>query len=177
MKWIFETERLRLRELSCDDWPFIIELLNSPGWLRYIGDRNVRNQEDAIKYIQEGPQKSYRLNGFGLYMVETKAHSHPIGMCGLLKRDTLQCPDIGFAFLPEYGGKGYAFEVAQATLRFAKQDLNIMNVCAITKADNAKSIRLLEKLGLVYLREIRLPVAEENLLLYGTDRDSRVNPN
>lgn len=170
MKYILETERLMLRELQHGDASFIIQLLNSPGWLQYIGDRNVHTKEDAIRYINEGPRKSYRENGFGLYVVERKNNRIPIGICGLLKRETLQHPDIGFAFLPEFEGQGFAFEVAQAIMQHAKDHLKIANVCAITRADNVKSIKLLEKLGLVYVRQIRLPPAHEELLLYSTDQ-------
>ena len=170
MEYILETERLTVRELQYDDSSFIIQLLNCPGWLQYIGDRNVRTTEDAIRYIDEGPRKSYREKGFGLYVVETKNNRISIGICGLLKRDAIRHPDIGFAFLPEFEGHGYALEVAQAIMRYAKDYLKITNVCAITKADNVRSIRLLEKLGFVYVRQIRLPSTNEELLLYSTDQ-------
>ena len=100
MEAILQTERLLLREFTEDDAAFIVELLNSPGWIQYIGDRNIKTEEQAREYLNNGPLKSYRQNGFGLYMVEKKDDHTPIGMCGIIKRDTLNNPDIGFAFLP-----------------------------------------------------------------------------
>lgn len=168
MKPILETERLRLRELTLHDTGFIIELLNSPGWIRFIGDRNVKTEEQAVNYLQNGPLKSYLENGYGLYLVEKKDDQRAIGMCGILKRDTLEHPDIGFAFLPDFQGKGYGFEVAQATLRYAIDILGIPKVYAITLPDNIKSIRLLEKIGLWYIQPFCFPGSEEEVLLYSS---------
>lgn len=144
---ILETERLRLRKFTLDDTKFIIELLNSPGWIEFIGDRNVKTEEQAIEYLKNGPLKSYKQNGFGLSLVETK-DDQPIGMCGILKRDTLENPDIGFAFLPEFTGKGYAYEIANATLSYAINNLKISKISAITLPHNISSIKLLEKIGM-----------------------------
>ena len=166
MHYILDTARMRLRELTLDDAAFIIELLNTPGWMRFIGDRNVHSESQAITYLKEGPLKSYKNHGFGLYLAEEKDSAKAIGMCGLLKRDTLEHPDIGFAFLPEYTGKGYALEAAQATLQFANEQLQIPTVAAITKADNERSIGLLNKIGLRYKRRIRVPGNDGELLLY-----------
>lgn len=166
MDYILDTTRLRLRELTLDDASFIVELLNTPGWLRFIGDRNVRTTEQAIAYLKEGPLKSYNENGFGLYLAETKDPVVSVGICGLLKRDTLEHPDIGFAFLPQYEGKGFALEAAQATLRYAEEKLQISKVAAITKAENEKSIRLLQHIGLNYVRKVKLAGADGELLLY-----------
>src|SRR6478736_8102385 len=116
MKYILETERLQLRQFEIDDAEFIVELVNTPGWLKFIGDRNIKTTEDAIRYLQNGPMKSYQENGFGLSLVEEKGNRKSIGMCGILKRDSLENPDIGFALLPEFVGKGYAFEIALATV-------------------------------------------------------------
>lgn len=172
MKYILETERLRLREFSLDDTKFIIELLNSPGWLQFIGDRNVKTGEQAIAYLENGPIKSYLQNGFGLSLVEKKDDKKAIGMCGIIKRDNLENPDIGFAFLPEFNGKGYAFEIASATLAYAKEKLALSNISAITLAGNSKSIRLLEKLGLKFIRTVCFPNSNEELLLYSNETDS-----
>lgn len=150
MNTIFETERLRSRELTHIDTTFIIELLNTPGWLQFIGDKNVKTEEQAINYLEDGPLKSYRENGFGLYLVELKETTEPIGMCDLLKRTYLEKPDIGFAFLPTFGGQGYAHEIASALLVYAKEKLNIPAVMAIIVPGNRKSINLLEKLGLIF---------------------------
>src|SRR5687767_3229567 len=116
MKQILETERLRLREFTLNDTAFIIELLNSPGWLKYIGERNVKTEEQAINYLQNGPMKSYLENGYGLSMVEKKVDDTPIGMCGIIRRETLDNPDIGFAFLPGYEAQGHGYEIASAVL-------------------------------------------------------------
>lgn len=161
---ILETERLRLRQFTLDDTKFIIELLNSPGWIEFIGDRNVKTEEQAIQYLQNGPLKSYLQNGYGLSMVETK-DGQPIGMCGILKRETLENPDIGFAFLKEFTGKGYAYEIANATLSYAMSKLKIPKVSAITLPNNIKSIKLLEKIGMKLIKPF-LSEKNEELLLF-----------
>jgi len=166
MEYIIETERLRLREFNSEDSKFIVELVNSPGWLEFIGDRNIKTEEQAKIYLENGPIRSYHENGFGLSLVETKDGSLKIGMCGIIKRDNLEHPDIGFAFLPEYTGKGYAFEIANATLKFAVEKLEIPVVCAITQANNEKSIRLLEKIGLKFVKPITFSNEIVALLFY-----------
>ncbi len=163
---LLSTERLSLREFTLQDTAFIIKLLNSPGWLQFIGDRDVHSEEDAKKYLLNGPLKSYKENGFGLSMVTLKENELPIGMCGLLKRDTLEHPDLGFAFLPQFGGHGYAFEIAHALLAFAKNKWGIQKISAITLPDNSKSIRLLEKLGFQFESKFRLAPDKEELHLY-----------
>ena len=165
---ILETERLFLREFTLDDTTFIIELLNSPGWIKYIGDRNVRTTEEAIAYLKRGMLTSYKENGYGLCLVGIKGGNIPIGMCGILNRDTLEKPDIGFAFLSEYHGKGYAFEIAAATMNYAKETLLLPVIWAITVAYNQPSIKLLERIGFTFEKVIRLPDDEEELLLYST---------
>jgi RimJ/RimL family protein N-acetyltransferase len=168
MNLILETERLQLRELTLEDTDFVIELLNSEGWLRYIGDRNVKTKEQAIAYLQNGPLKSYQQNGFGLCLVQKKDNGEAIGMCGIIKREHLENPDIGFAFLPPFNGYGYAFEVASATMTYAKEQLKIAVISAITIPENSRSIRLLEKLSLQFIRPFYFPGSEEQLLLYST---------
>jgi RimJ/RimL family protein N-acetyltransferase len=162
--YILETQRLRLRQFTLDDTTFIIELLNSPGWIEFIGERNVKTEQQAAQYLQNGPLKSYARNGFGLSMVETK-DGQPIGMCGILKRETLENPDIGFAFLPEFTGKGYAYEIANATLAYAINDLKIPNVSAITLPHNIRSIKFLEKIGMKFIKSF-LSEKNEELLLF-----------
>lgn len=161
-----ETERLILAELSKEDSPFILELLNTPSWIRYIGDRNIRTLQDATDYILNGPQKSYEENGFGLFLVKIKNEDLPIGICGLIKRDYLNNPDIGFAFLPQYEGKGYAEEAAKSTLLYAKEIHQINNVSAITIKENTRSIKLLEKIGMQFEKSIHEPLTQEELLLF-----------
>src|SRR5688572_29537117 len=116
MKYILETERLKLREFDLEDASFIVDFMNSKDWLQFIGDRNVPNEDAAITFLKSGPLKSYVKNGFGLWLVEAKDTGAAIGMCGILKRDSLPNPDIGFALLPAHVGRGYAREVAKATL-------------------------------------------------------------
>lgn len=165
---ILETERLRLRPLVESDAPFILELVNDEAWLRYIGDRGVRNNADARNYIVQGPVASYAKNGFGLWLVELKADATPIGLCGLLRRDTLPDVDLGFAFLPAFRGQGYALEAGRATLAYGRAKLGLKRIVAVTLPANESSIRTLEKLGLRYEKMIRLtPDAEELQLFAG----------
>ena len=170
MKTILETERLRVREFDLDDSEFIIQLFNSPGWLKYIGDRKVKTIQQAQYYLENGPIKSYRENGYGLYLVEKKVDGTPMGMCGLLNRKNLEHPDIGFAFLPEYHGKGYAREVASAMLSHVREKLRIPTIAAITLPENLKSITLLEKIGLRYHKRFSFPNSAEELLLFVSSR-------
>src|SRR5687768_12396838 len=133
---LLETDRLILRELTLDDAPFILTLLNDPSFIRYINDKNVRNLEDARQYMLNGPMASYAQNGFGLHLVELKDSAVPIGVCGLLKREELPDPDIGFAFLPDYWGKGFALESASAVMNDARERLGLKRVLAIVSHDN-----------------------------------------
>lgn len=168
MHKILETERLILRQFELTDAKFIVELVNTPGWIEFIGDRNIRTEEAAINYLQNGPIKSYGENGFGLCMVELKDET-PIGMCGILRRDTLENPDIGFSFLPEFMGKGYAFEIANATVNYAKEHLNLKTILAITVPTNTRSRQLLEKIGLKFIKTIYTPADNEELMLFSTN--------
>ena len=165
---ILETQRLVLRQLSIDDAEFIRALLNQPSFIRYIGDKGVRNLDDARRYILEGPLQSYERNGFGLYLVELKDTGTPIGVSGLVKRDTLSDPDIGFAFLPQYWSKGYAVESAAAVMDYARQVLALERVLAITSPDNEASARLLAKIGLQFQRLIRLSEGASEVRLFST---------
>ena len=153
---ILETERLTLRKLSIDDAEFILKLLNEPSFLRYIGDKGVRNLDDARQYILRGPVASYEQNGFGMYLVELKENRMPIGISGLVKRDGLPDADIGFAFLPEYWSKGYAVESAAAVMTYARERLALGRILAITSPDNEASAKLLGKIGLRFERMIKL---------------------
>jgi RimJ/RimL family protein N-acetyltransferase len=165
--YILQTERLLLRQLTLTDTPFIIELLNTEGWIKYIGDRNVKTAEQARQYLSNGPIKSYADNGFGLYMVALQNNHIPIGMCGLIKRDYLPHPDIGYAFLPQYAGQGYAFEAAKAVLQYAFNHLQKEKILAITLADNASSVKLLQKLGMQYEEDFIDEKSNETLARYG----------
>jgi RimJ/RimL family protein N-acetyltransferase len=166
---VLETERLILRKLSLDDAGFILELLNDPSFLRYIGDKNVRNLEDARQYLLKGPLESYERLGYGLYLVALKSTGVPIGICGLIKRDTLEAVDIGFAFLPEFRTKGYGFESAAAVKEHGLKELDLGRLLAITNPDNTGSIRVLEKIGLRFDRMIRLAPDSPEIRLYSSD--------
>ncbi len=169
MTTILETNRLVIRQFTFDDTAFVIELLNSAGWLKFIGDRHVKTEEDAKNYLLNGPMKSYQEYGFGLSLVELKSDKTPIGMCGLLKRDFLENPDIGYAFLPEFNGQGYAFEAANATIIYAKETLNLPNIMAIVNADNQLSIRVLEKIGMTFKEFFIYPGEEDKKLLFSNE--------
>ena len=153
---VLETERLLLRLISVEDAEFFVELLNEPSFLRYIGDKKVRTLDDARNYILTGPVHSYESLGFGLYLVELKGSLTPIGICGLLKRDTLDDVDIGFAFLPKFWGNGYALESAKAIMVYGRDVMDLKRLLAITSPDNEASIALLGKLGFKYERLTRL---------------------
>jgi RimJ/RimL family protein N-acetyltransferase len=168
---ILETARLALYRLSVDDAPFILELLNDPGFVRFIGDRGVRTLEDARQYVLTGPVASYQQHGFGLWRVDRQSDRKPIGMCGLLKRDTLSYVDIGFAYLPAYRGQGYAYEAADAVMHYASRALGLRRVAGVARPDNAASIALLEKLGMRSEGTARIvPDGPEDRLFVGATR-------
>ena len=164
----FETDRLRLRRLVLDDAPFILRLVNEPSWLRFIGDRGVRNLDEARQYITGGPQRLYSAYGFGLFLVESRDDGQALGLCGLIKRDTLPDVDIGFAFLPEHWGRGYAREAAAATLRYARERHGLARVVAITSLDNTASGRVLEAVGMRFEGTLRLEAGSDEVRHYGT---------
>lgn len=161
---IAETERLILREFTSTDSHFIIQLLNTEGWLRNIGNRNVTNVAQAVEFIEERLRPSYIQNGFGFYVVESKDSKTALGMCGLVRRDGLENVDVGYAFLPEHFGKGYAFESTSRIVQFAKEKVGLKALDAITIAANAPSIKLLERLGFHF--ETNILLNEEELMLY-----------
>ena len=166
---ITETDRLRLRRLSLDDAEFILRLLNEPSFIQNIGDRGVRNIDDARAYILKGPIASYEKFGFGLWMVETRLESTPIGICGLLKRDVLEDVDIGYALLPEFWSQGYALESASAVMSHAGERLGLKRVVAVVNSENQSSIRLLEKMGFKYERMVRLSEDAAEIKLFAAE--------
>jgi ribosomal-protein-alanine N-acetyltransferase len=166
---LLETERLRLRKLSVDDADFILELLNEPAFIRNIGDRRVRTAEDARQYIQTRVIHSYETYGFGMYLVALKTNDLPIGICGPVKRDTLEDVDIGFAFLERHWSQGYASESASAMMAYAKEKLGIGRIVGIVDPANPGSIRVLEKLGLKFARMVRLSADDIELKLFTPD--------
>jgi RimJ/RimL family protein N-acetyltransferase len=163
---ILETERLTLRKLTVDDAPFMLDLLNQPSFIQFIGDRGVRTLDDARDFITKRYIEVYERLGFGIYLTLLKEGQTPIGICGLVKRDGLDDVDVGYAFLPQYWSKGYASESVSAVLVYAKDMLGIQRVLGITTPDNTGSIRVLEKAGLKFERMVKLPGDEAELKLF-----------
>lgn len=164
-----ETDRLLLTHLNAEDAEHILELLNEESFIRNIGDRGVRNLDDARGYIENGPMASYRQHGFGLNRVALRDCGPPIGICGLLQRDYLEHPDIGFAFLPRYWSQGYALEAAEAVLTHGRQTFQIARVLATTALDNLSSVHVLGKLGFRFDRLIKAPGYDEESRLFVRD--------
>ncbi len=164
---VLETARLRLRELAEEDAAFALELVNEPDWLRFIGDRGVRTLEDARKYLRDGPIASYRKNGFGLWAVEERSSGRLTGISGLIRRAELEDVDLGFAFLAQHRGKGFARESAAGVVELARERFGLARLVAITDPGNERSIRVLENIGFAFERRWRMPREEEGLSLYG----------
>ena len=162
---IVNTARLSIRQLTEDDASVILSLLNSQGFLDNIGDRNVRTLEQAKAYIQAGPMASYHDFGFGLYLVELTQTGEAIGMCGLIKRPSLEHIDIGYALLPQFCGKGYASEATAAIMQYGKS-LNLGPIVAIVSPHNHASKAVLMKLGLTFNRSLQLPGDGHEVELY-----------
>jgi [ribosomal protein S5]-alanine N-acetyltransferase len=164
---ILETERLILRRFTLADAPFILELVNTPTWLQFIGDKGVRDLVDAENYLKNGSLKSYEENGFGFYLVGEKLTQKSIGMCGFIKRQELENVDLGFAFLPDFFGKGFGHEIANATLEYGKGVLKFKKIVAIVDQRNLPSNALLQKLGFVFEKTIPFGEKKDLLNLYG----------
>ena len=162
-----ETPRLLIRRLDFDDAPFLVGLLNQPSFLANIGDRGVRSIEDAHRYLREGPMHMYEQHGFGLWHAARESDGVAVGMCGLLKRDILPDVDIGYAFLPEHWGVGYAFEAADAVMRHGVRKFHLNRLIGVVSEHNAPSIRVLEKLGMRFERMFAMHPDEPPVRLYG----------
>ena len=166
---VLSTARLVLARFVPDDAAFVLRLVNDTDWIRFIGDRGVRTEDDARAYLERGPIAMYARHGFGLWRVARREDGVPIGMCGLIKRDTLPDVDVGFAFLPEYRGSGYAAEAAAATMALASERYGLRRVVAIASPDNARSLRLLEKLGMTSEGTTPGSDPDDPTLLYACD--------
>ena len=166
MSDVLATSRLRLRVAASDDAPFYLELVNDPDFIAHIGDRGLRTLEAAARAIEDGPVLMQRTRGHSLYLVERIEDGLPVGMSGLIKRDTLEDVDLGYAFLPAYRGLGYAFEAAQAITAHARS-LGIPRLAAITNPANAASIGLLLKLGMRFERFAVLSEGQPGVNVYG----------
>jgi RimJ/RimL family protein N-acetyltransferase len=166
---ILETERLQLRWMTLDDAPMMFAVWNDPAFLRFVGDRGIRSLEEAEASMREGPVHLYAEYGYGPFRVSRREDGADIGVCGLYRRDGLDEPDIGFAFLPKFRGKGYGYEASVAVLDHARDELKLPRVAAIVSPANNASIALLEKLGMRYDKMMRLPGDEEDVSLYIID--------
>jgi RimJ/RimL family protein N-acetyltransferase len=166
--YILETPQLRIRKFTLQDAAFLVELLNTPLFLQFIGDRKVRTIADAEAYLKKGALASYEKNGFGMYLVEEKQTQAPVGACGLVDRPGLENIDMGFALLPEYIGLGYGLEVAKAVFDYAFSRLGLNKLVAIVMPENKRSIHILEKLGMHFEKMITLPDDDTQLMLFSS---------
>lgn len=173
---ICQSERLILRLLDHDDAPMILALLNEPSFIENIGDKGVRNLNDAKQYIDNGPLSMQKNLGFSMYCCQLRTTGEAIGLSGLVKRDGIEHPEIGFAFLPQYCQNGYGFESATAAITHANKQLNLPILQAICNPDNIASISLLTKLGFTYIKELLLPEIDTTIKLFekGLIEDSDV---
>ena len=166
---VLETERLVLSRLSYDHCEFIFELVNEPSFKQYIGDKDVNSMEDARRYLREGPIESYHLFGYGLFLVTLKDTKEPAGICGLVRREEFDDPDLGFAFLSRYRRNGYAGESAEAVLEYGFGSLELGRIIAIADPDNEPSVRLLERLGFVYECEVRMTGDDHDISMFAIE--------
>lgn len=166
---VLSTERLTLSELSFEDAEFIVQLLSDADFIRFIGDKGVRSIADAQQYLQSGPMDSYAKNGFGLYLVRLRTDGTRIGICGLVCRESLDDPDVGFALMPDFRCNGYAYESAAAVVQHARGNLGLGRLLGITNPDNRGSIRLLEKAGFAFERRVRLAPDSDEVNLYASE--------
>lgn len=163
---ILETVRLRIRETTVDDAEFILRLVNEPSFLSNIGDKGVRDLDDAKRFIEEGPWRRGQKPGHGQFIVELRGSGIPAGICGLLYREALDVTDVGFAFLPEHWGCGYAFEAAEAVMKYGYSTLGVGRIVGLTSEDNSPSIRVLEKLGMKYEKTVKMSDDDPGTVLY-----------
>ena len=166
---IHETPRLRLRELEPEDDAFVLELVNEPAWLRFIGDRDVHSLDDARRYIARGPAASYAKHGYGLWAVELRATAERLGICGLVRRQSLAHADLGFAFLARHWGHGYAREAASAVVELARERFHLPHLLAITDPDNTASKQVLERVGFHFEKSFRFGETGEELAMYARE--------
>jgi ribosomal-protein-alanine N-acetyltransferase len=160
------TDRLLLEPLSENDSEFILELVNSTGWLKFIGNKNIHARTDALAYIKNinsDQNRTYRT-------VKLKDGKSIIGIVTLIKRDYLEHKDIGFAFLPEFSGKGYAYEAANAVLTGLVRHGAFTDILAVTLPENTNSIKLLRKLGLRFEKEMK--IEDQTLHIYHASADN-----
>lgn len=160
------SDRLILKPVALQDAPFILELQNMPKWLKYIGDRNLKTVADTELYIKAKMIEHYKEHGYGNYVICHKEEGHKMGTCGLFNRPGLEGVDIGFALLPQFEGKGYGYESSVAIMEFARNSLKLKKLSAIVLPENQASVRLIEKLGLKFIKKVQLPDDPEQLDYY-----------
>jgi RimJ/RimL family protein N-acetyltransferase len=168
-----ETERLVLQPMSMDDGPFIFELYNSPNFIRFIGDRNIKSITDAENYITAKFLPQFERLGYGNFLIKLKSDDTKIGGVGVFEREGLEVHDIGFSFLPEFEGKGYGFEASKKLMETVVSEFGLKKISAITSKENIASQKLIEKLGLKYQSTVRLPDDDEDLLYYETENNDK----
>ena len=166
---VIETPRLRLRTFTPEDAPFYLALINEPSWIANIGDRNIHTVDAARAALEAGPIAQFREHGYSFYIIERRSDGVAMGMGGMIRRDSLPGPDIGYAMLPAYWGQGYAYEAAAAVVRHARHTLRIPTLYGITSPRNQASINLLNKLGLRFERFTRLLPSGKDTNVYRKD--------
>lgn len=165
-RMIAETPRLRIRELTVDDAQFVFTLVNGPSFLEHIGDKGVRDLDDARNFILEGPWTAQQPTGHGQFLTELKDGAVPIGVCGLLYRESLDLTDVGLALLPQFWKQGYAFEAAAAVIEYGRSTLGLDTIFALTSKENTASIRLAEKFGMSFDRMVKMSDDDPGTALY-----------
>ena len=163
---IVETKRLRLREITVADAEFVLRLTNEPSFVANIGDKGLKSLHDAERFILEGYWTNQQRSGYGMFLVELKGGGEPIGGCGLLYRKALGVTDIGFAFLPEYWNRGFAYEAAEAIMKYGRSTLGVNKIVGLTSEDNPGSINLLKKLGMDFERTVKMSDDDPGTVLY-----------
>ncbi len=164
------TERLTIRPFTLDDAAFVVELVNDPDWIRFIGDKAVRTPADAQDYLRRGPLAMYERHGLGLCAVERSGERSPLGTCGLIRREGLQDVDLGFALLPAARGQGIAAEASRAVLAHGFGALGLRRIVAIADLENAASAQVLLRIGMRFEQRVRLTPEDEELALYAIER-------
>lgn len=161
------SERLVLNRLEPKDAPLALAVWNDPDFIRFVGDREIRDLDQALEAMEKGGLKLWEDLGYGPFVVSLADGTGQMGICGLFKRENLEDPDIGYGFLPQFCGRGYALEAARAIRDHARDHMGLERICAIVSPGHPRSIRLLEKLGMTCERTIRMPDEDEDILLYG----------
>ena len=162
-----ETQRLGLRRLTLEDAALMLAIWNDPAFIRHVGDRGIRTLDEARTAMGEGVLQLYEKHGYGPYRMALKSADTPIGICGMFHREGLEDPDIGYGVLPEYCGKGYAYEAARAVVEHATSELGLARIIAIISPGNEASIGLIRKLGLKFEKMYRMPGEDDDVCIYG----------